>query len=89
MNKNNSDDLKMMQDKDIEYLLKSIKREIFKLEKNIRTSFTKELKRNLGFAQIEYCYIKREFDTRLARQEIHQEYLKNIPRKPFQKSNGV
>ena len=89
MNKNNSDNLKMMQDNDVEYLLKSIKREIFKLEKNIRNSFTKELRQNLSLAQVEYCYVKREFDTRIARQEIHREFLKNIPRKPFQKSNSV
>jgi len=89
MNKNNSDDLRVMQDNDVEYLLKSIKREIFKIEKNIRKSFSKDAVRELGSAQVEYCYVKREHDTRIARKEKHQEYLKNFQRKPFLKRNGV
>ena len=89
MNKHNSDDLKMLSDNDVEYLFKSIKRDIFKLEKNIKNHFTKEVEKYLSEAQVEYCYVKREFDSRIARQEKHQEYLKTFEKKPFQKENRV
>ena len=89
MNKHNSDDLKMMSDHDIEYLFKSIKRDIFKIEKNIKNRFTKDLEKSLGNAQVEYCYVKREFNSRIARHEAHQEYLKTLEKKPFQKENRV
>lgn len=89
MNKHNSDDLKMLSDNDVEYLFKSIKRDIFKLERNIKNHFTKEIEKYLSEAQVEYCYVKREFDSRIARQEKHQEYLQTLEKKPFRKENRV
>jgi succinate dehydrogenase/fumarate reductase flavoprotein subunit len=89
MNKHNSDDLKMLSDNDVEYLFKSIKRDIFRLEKNIENHSSKGLEKSLNETQIEYCYIKREHDSRAVRYEKHQEYLKNLEKWPFQKENRV
>jgi hypothetical protein len=89
MVKNNSDTLAVMSDSDVDYLLRSTKRDIFKLEKKIKNHFTKDLVRSLSETQIEYCYIKREFDVRIARQQKHQEYLKRFEKKPFQKEISV
>ncbi len=89
MNKHNTDDLKMMQDNDIEYLLKSVKRDIYRLEKNLRRSYSKHSQSELSLMQIEYCYIKREHDTRIIRQQKHMEYLKSIQRRPYRRMNGV
>ena len=89
MVKNNSDALAVMSDSDVEYLLKLVKRDIFKLEKKIKNYFTKDLEKSLSEAQVEYCYIKRECDVRVARQQKHQEYLKRFEKKPFQRQTGV
>jgi hypothetical protein len=80
MKKMNIDTLGKMSDNEIEFLLRKIRLEI----NNIKDD--KRKKRKGGYdkdrlfdAQIEYCYVKRECDSRYLRKETHRLYLESNP----------
>jgi len=89
MKKNNIDLLAAMSDDDVSDLLRSVKREIFRLEKRIRNDSSAGIKSALFEAQIEHCYAKREAEIRDARRAAHIQYLQNLKIKPFQSEIGV
>jgi hypothetical protein len=47
----------------------------------MKRKYDSSMRQDLEGLQVEYCYIKREYDSRLARKVAHEDYLKSIPRR--------
>ena len=77
MDKLNSDALGKMSDNEVDFLMKKIKSEIQKLYEKNKKNKDSNIRQWLFDAQIEYCYIKREHEGRLARSIAHNEYINN------------
>ena len=83
MRKINSDALGKMSDNEIDFLFKKIKLEIqniYDFRKSNKRSNREDENERLLNAQIEYCYVKREVDSRFARKESHRQYIASGPR---------
>jgi len=80
MNKTNTDKLKLITDHDLDKLYGWIKSRIQKLNVMLKKTRDYDIIKDLESFQIEYCYVKRELDTRSARRRAHIEYLENFQR---------
>jgi hypothetical protein len=81
MNKVSTDKLGTMTDSDVESFYRNIKSKIWKLKTLMKRKYDSSMRQDLEGLQVEYCYIKREYDSRLARKVAHEDYLKSIPRR--------
>ena len=77
MNKINTDKLCIMSDRDIDGLYNMIKSQIYKLNLMMKKTRDKLIVKDLKILQVEYCYVKREFDTRSNRKKLHELYLES------------
>ena len=75
MRQRNLDELARMSDDDIRNLLKSSKDEILRLEKGMYRPEGSSRNDRLKLIQVEYCYIKREFEIRKDRHAAHRQFL--------------
>jgi len=81
MNKINTDKLCVMSDRDVDSLYNMIKSQIYKLNLMMKKTRDRMIIEDLRDLQVEYCYVKREFDTRSNRKKAHQSYLEILNNK--------
>ena len=79
MNKVSTDKLGTMTDSDVEGFYRNIKSKIWKLKTLMKKKYDAAMLQDLEDLQVEYCYIRREYDSRLARKTAHEDYLKSLP----------
>ena len=75
-----TDTLGKMSDNEVEFTLKKIRMEIQSLldsRRKRKSSYSHEF---LIDAQTEYCYVKRESESRFRRKEAHKAYVESKPR---------
>jgi len=78
MNKINTDDLETMSDHDVDYLYRQIKSKIYRLREMMKKINDASMISDMMFFQVEYCYVKREHNTRIERKKSHEIYMKNL-----------
>ena len=81
MNKINTDRLCIMSDRDVDGLYNMVKSQIYKLNLMMKKTRDRLIIEDLKNLQIEYCYVKRESDTRSNRKKAHVLYLESLSNK--------
>tara|TARA_R110001583_G_scaffold25974_1_gene93799 strand:- start:28 stop:294 length:267 start_codon:yes stop_codon:yes gene_type:complete len=81
MKKLNIDTLGKMSDNEVDFLMKKIKHEIHSINDSRKKKKGYYEAERLFDVQTEYCYVKREFDSRFSRRESHRLYLESNPRR--------
>lgn len=77
----NSDTLGKMSDNEIDFLFKKIKLEIQNINENRKKNRGRYDKERLHEVQIQYCYVKRECESRSLRRDMHRAYIESGPKK--------
>ena len=81
MRKINIDTLGKMSDNEVDFLLKKIKLEIQNINEDRKKRRSRYDQERLNEVQEEYCYVKRECDSRYMRRDAHRQYIESNPKK--------
>ena len=66
-----------MSDSDINRIYRDIKSRIYSLNERLKKKYNKSIVNELRHFEIEFCYLKRESESRYARKRAHQNYLES------------